>query len=68
MQDLFSCDHPEVALSMRLLGQIYEQEGKIEEASSLYQEAYRIQREALGENHPETRKTVLLLKEIGLKG
>jgi hypothetical protein len=53
---------------MRLLGQIHEQEGKIEEASSLYKEAYRIQREALGENHPETRKTALLLKEIGLKG
>ncbi len=53
--------HPEVARSVRALGQIYLGEGKTEQAVSYLERALDHQVQALGDNHPEVAETLFAL-------
>ncbi len=53
--------HPEVARSVRALGQIYLGEGKTEQAVSYLERALEHQVQALGESHPEVAETMFAL-------
>lgn len=53
--------HPEVARSVRALGQIYLGEGKTEQAVSYLERALEHQVQALGESHPDVAETMFAL-------
>jgi hypothetical protein len=49
--------HPRVATALRGLGRALAAQGDIAAAGALLDEALRIQRELLGDDHPETAQT-----------
>lgn len=58
--------HPEVARSVRALGQIHLGEGKLEQAIALLDRALENQMAALGESHPEVAETLFALGDAYL--
>lgn len=58
--------HPEVARSVRALGQINLGEGKLDQAIALLDRALEHQSQALGESHPEVAETLFALGDTYL--
>lgn len=58
--------HPEVARSVRALGQIYLGEGKLEQAVSYLERALEQQKTALGVQHPDVAETLFALGETSI--
>ena len=50
-------DHPSTALSLNNLAALYDNQGKYDEAESLYQRALAIREKVLGSDHPDTAET-----------
>lgn len=59
-------DHPQVAKSLRAMGQITLGEGDIEEARSFLSTALTQQTENLGESHPDLADTLFALGDLSL--
>ena len=49
----FEPDHPDVALSLNILGELYYVQGKYAEAEPLYKRSLTIWEKSLGPNHPK---------------
>ncbi len=58
--------HPEVARSVRALGQIYLGEGKLEQAVSYLDRALEQQKASLGGQHPDVAETLFALGETAI--
>ncbi|MDY7024273.1 MAG: tetratricopeptide repeat protein, partial [Cyanobacteriota bacterium] len=55
-QRLFSGDHPDVALSLNNLAELYRSQRRYAEAEPLYQKALAMFERTLGVGHPNTMK------------
>ncbi|MFM8299162.1 MAG: tetratricopeptide repeat protein, partial [Microcystis aeruginosa] len=55
-KQLLGDNHPDVAISLNNLAQLYKYQGRYLEAEPLYLQALAIAEQALGENHPTTVK------------
>jgi len=62
-QRLFTGDHPNVALSLNNLANLYEFQGKLGEAESLYQQALAMFQRLFADDHPHM---ALILNNLGL--
>jgi len=49
---------------MNNLSQVYSKQGRYEESERLFTECYEIQKEILGNNHPDTLTTMELLQRV----
>ena len=49
-------DHPDLAIDLNNLAELYHSQGRYSEAEPLYIKGLRILRQKLGENHPNTQK------------
>ena len=47
-------DHPDVAISLNNLGELYREQGRYQDAEPIFQRAIRIREKALGPDHPDT--------------
>jgi tetratricopeptide (TPR) repeat protein len=50
-------DHPDTAEAFHGLAELYQQQGKYEQAEAFYQRALAIREQRLGLTHPETQNT-----------
>ena len=62
-------DHPDVAISLNNLAELYYNQGRYKEAEPLYRHALKILKQTLGPDHPEvaiTRENMrALYKKLG---
>lgn len=54
-EQMLGPEHPDTALSIGHLATFYENQGKYEQAESLYQRALQIMEKTLGPEHPTTK-------------
>jgi tetratricopeptide (TPR) repeat protein len=63
---LLGTEHPDVALSLNNLANLYDSQGRYAEAEPLYVQALEIAQRQLGANHPDTitfRENLQALRE-----
>ncbi len=57
-EDTFGPDHPDVAISLNNLAELYRLQGKYAEAEPLFKRALTIREKVLGPDHPEVATTL----------
>ena len=61
-------DHPQIAFSHELIGELHEAQGNRDAAFASYQEALRVREKALGADNPRTGDVLLSIGLLKLRG